>query len=192
MRNLLALLIPSALLYGCWDETDLPPMTVTPAGYRISFQDQGSMALHDVYVLFDQAVEDAAIYLWRYGITHAQVVAAAKGYPFIIHDEFYFPTSGSGTGYATGQIIYGKAIVLAFYSRQRNASGPAWTWFDFDGGSLMQSGALPAVPALAHELAHHFFGANSEHVPGYPVIVNQPPAGSWRVGLACKTCVLDG
>ena len=186
MKPLLALLIPSCLLYGCDDDSFTDTSVVTDAGYKVRFQDRGSLALHDVYTLFDQAVEDAAVELWKYGITHERVVNVCRhNYIFIGYDAFLFKTPYSGTGYATGQI--GPYFIhLAFYTRQRNADGPAWTHFTWPGSTEVQSGVIPkAFPALAHELGHHFFGADFEH--GWtPPIVNARGAYRENAPVTCN------
>lgn len=187
MRTLIALLIPSALLYGCTDDAFTDTGVVTPAGYKLRFQDRGSMALHDVYALFDAAVEDAAVELWRYGVSYERVVAAVKAYTIVGADAFLFRSAWSGTGYATGQIGNGK-IILAFYTRQRNADGPVWTHFTWPGSTEVQSGITPkAFGALHHELGHHFFGADFEH--GWvPPVVNARLGYDAKDVLAVATC----
>ena len=177
MRNLLLLLVPTALLYGCVDpDSPAPPPVITPAGYRLHFTDRGSMAIHDVYTLLDQAVEDAAVELYQYGITYEQVVSACLKYTFYGVDHFLFGTTASSTGYASG-MIGGGDITLAFYSRQRNTSGPEWTIFDWGGGNV-QSGIVPQFyPALSHELLHHFGYHHSKTTTNSVHVTSLSPEG---------------
>lgn len=162
MRSLILLLIPTALL-GCpleEDDSYQPlPVYVTMNGYRYEFKDLGSLGVMSVSDAFDAAVEDAAAKLLaEYGIPLAETRAVVRGYWVRVIDAFLFGAQASSTGYATGAIEpQNRKMYLALYRRQKNASGPVWTHFDWGGGNVhsgIPSG--PYLAALQHELLHHF------------------------------------
>lgn len=157
-----SLVLPACGSGGGWD---FGPAMETPGGRVMHFTDRGSLALYDVPELYDGAAEDAAVYLWKYGLEPDQVAAALSTYRVAVEDHFLFPTNSSGTGYAAGAIsVETRTLIVALYTRQRNATGPEWTRHYWPSTGETHSGLIPrACPALAHELGHHFFGSRFEH-----------------------------
>lgn len=120
---------------------------LTPAGWHVLWQDQGTIAtgLHtklQVYQLFDAAMSRAgAAYQVKYGIpAQAYFDAIGKHYHvgFTLIDNARFGSGGgaidSHASYATG-LTQGPAVTLAFYNDNDAgtavppfANSPTWTW----------------------------------------------------------------
>lgn len=175
-------LVLTFFVVSCDGDRQVVPRLESPAGHGFYFQDRGSFAFDvDVGAQFDQAVADAKVHLWPYGIEAHEVDAVVAHLGQTVIDHFLIATPASPTGYASG--IYWvslEAIQTALYSRQRNADGPPHTHHTWASTGETHSGILPApCPALGHELGHYWFGAEFEH--GWT-----PPVVRGRVVLAAR------
>lgn len=165
MRLLLTLFIPTVLLgLGCNDDDSYEPwpVYVTPSGYRFEFLDKGSIRVGGIDIVdeFEYAVELAATRLLiDNGIPLDETRSVVRSYWIRVIDGFLFHTYSSPTGYATGAIEpQNRKMYLALYRRQRNSTGPEWTWFTWPSTGETHSG-IPyreLLPAFHHELLHHF------------------------------------
>lgn len=176
MRLLLTLFIPTVLLgLGCNDDDTYEPwpVYVTPNGYRFEFKDRGSIEFGwlDVVGEFERTAEAAALELWNvHGIPLGETRAVLRSYWIRVIDAFLFATPSSPTRYAAGAIEpQNRKMYLALYRRQRNDSGPSWTHFTWPSTGETHSGipSSPYLPALTHELLHHFGLIPGSHRESY-------------------------
>ncbi len=156
----------------------------TPAGFRIQYEDQGSVATgrltkHDILGLFDVAQAKAKRELTtRYDVAPQTYDAYARSSKYLLVDNKNFPTDASSTGYASGMVI-GSHIWVALYTRPAPVviqedvpvSAPPWTVVKFTtstGVTMWSYGVLNGTnpfPALMHELGHRILPGKFEHAP---------------------------
>ncbi len=156
----------------------------TPAGFRVQYEDQGSVATgrltkQEILALFDVAQVKAKRELTtRYGVTPQTYDAYASTSKYLLVDNKNFPTNASSTGYASGMVI-GSHVWVALYTRpipvlsqdQIPLSAPPWTVVKFTtsaGVPKWSYGVLNSAnpfPALMHELGHRILPGKFEHEP---------------------------
>lgn len=165
MSRLALVPILGLLLPACGAEQD--SLFRTPAGHELAWENSGAVpslySREDLGRLFDAMVEDAAVYLARYGADEDLVRNLARSHRWKGFDAVRFSIGASPTGWATG--VYdsrARAIGLAFWMRASGdvvpASAPWWTVYTW--GALRPSpkydwGIVPTQwPAGPHELGH--------------------------------------
>lgn len=177
MRTLLASLALALLGCGGHDHSS-SPWTVSPQGYHVAWNEQGSVtegrfAVAQVYEWHLLAVNRAAQELFdRHAIPKAETLAKAQAVAFSLIDNHSFEFGGI---YACGQwmphlntmkvCLYGQRTVASLEMVPKDA--PKWTVRPgyklpntFVYGVLTPGGEFPA---LAHELGHALRGPTFEH-----------------------------
>lgn len=175
------LLSISALLAGCslfgkkekLEDWGSP----TPAGYRVEWKDQGTVAggtysQLEIFQMFDEAIARAQKYLVdKYQADVGTTALYARSTRYYLVDDKRIATNVSGTGFATG-ITYESNIQICLLSRKEAPPGEAiptnaapWTIVDL-GGGRRSYGIIDTArpfPALGHELGHRLYGPGFEH-----------------------------
>jgi hypothetical protein len=165
------------LLLGCRPEDDdYDRATPTPAGYRVRYEDQGTIASglmtgQQILEAFDAAMIRASKDLAaRYGVDAGAVLSIPhhSKVAFRLVDHAWF-TSGGG-GRAVGEWL-GDTIIVAIHAHRSIPQGSAlpadalpWTPLNVSG--VIHYGVLDLTgfaPALAHELGHLIWGGGFEH-----------------------------
>lgn len=169
------------LLLGCGNE-DPYTYTPTPKGYALSWQNVGAVpdwySLSGIGSLFDGSVEDAVLYLGKYGAAPELVRSVTAQHRNVGFDAARFAIRASGTGWASGAYIAQKRqILLAFWTRVKGdvvpADAPAWTVYSWPTrpSPAYDWGEIPkAFPALGHEIGHALYGPAFEHGWTPPVV----------------------
>lgn len=179
-RSLAVLLISFSVLSCSHDSSaDDPPFTLSPYGYFVYYQDQGSVAtgrltLDEIYLLHSQTIDRAVQELNREGVPLDEGYAMARSYNWLLVDNVAFIAS-DGRTWVTGEILrrHGQ-IWVAMYARVEGyttavpSDAPPWTIRIGFSGDVDWSrwGALDrnnAFPASKHELGHALLGRCYEH-----------------------------
>lgn len=188
----------SSLLLSCW-EHDENNYLGTPKGYKVEFHNIGSLpdwySQEEVLTFLDNAIEDAAVYLWKYGVSQSTVEQYARSYKYVAYDMPRFAITASETGWASGAWSQQyRTIQLAFWARAKADIVPSWAppWTVYSWPTrpspAFDYGTTPHYPATAHEIGHAIFGAAFEH--GWtPPIVNYASSGA---GVYSVTSVPSG
>ncbi len=148
----------------------------TPAGYRVEYTDQGSVASGrltkaEILLLFDAAQLKAKQDLIAdHGVTLQQYELYARSTSYHLVDNKNFPANVSSTGFASG-MTFGSQILVALYTRRVVTvktdippGTPPWTIVRFNG--KWSYGVLDRAkpfPALMHELGHRILPGKFEH-----------------------------
>lgn len=156
----------------------------TPAGFRVQYEDQGSVSTgrltrHKILELFDVAqVKAKQDLINHHGVSSQTYELYARSSKYLLVDNKNFPTNSSSTGYASG-MVFGSHVWVALYTRptpvlsqdQIPLSAPPWTVVKFttsEGVTKWSYGVLNSAnpfPALMHELGHRILPGKFEHAP---------------------------
>lgn len=163
-------------LLGCSRSDDYDRATVTPAGYRVRYEDQGTIASgrmtgQEILSAFDAAMTRAAGDLAaRYQIDPAVALAAPFEEKVVFHlaDHAWFSSSGGGRAF--GEWL-GDTIIVAVHAHRAVPQGTpiptdALPWTPLNVAGTIHYGVMDIpgfCPALAHELGHLLFGGGFEH-----------------------------
>jgi hypothetical protein len=153
----------------------------TSAGFRVIYEDQGSVATGrltkaEIFALFDQAqAKSARELITGHGVSAGTFdLYARKSTKYKLIDNKNFAIDASNTGFASG-VSYGNIIWVCLYSRkvvdrpdQIPEGTPAWTIVEFAVNNVQKwsYGWLdPAnpFPALTHELGHRILPNEFHH-----------------------------
>ena len=156
----------------------------TSAGFRVQYDDQGSVSTgrltkQEVLALFDVAQAKAKQdLLTHHGVSPETYELYARSSRYQLVDNKSFPTDVSSTGHASG-MTFGSMVLVALYTRPTPVlsqdlvptSAPPWTVVHYtptDGVTRWSYGVLNPVnpfPALLHELGHRIIPGKFEHAP---------------------------
>lgn len=172
----IVLLIPS-VMFGCVKDRLEDWGTPTPAGYRVEWEDQGTVAggkysVSEILVMFDAAMVRAQKYLVDvHGVRPEVVELYARSTRYHLVDNKGIPEASSPTGYAAG-ITYENDIFVCLMHREVAASrelipdyAAPWTIVALADGKYSYGWVDPAwlFPALEHEIGHRIYGQSFEH-----------------------------
>lgn len=181
MKTLMTVLILALAVVGCASggHHSSSPWTVSPQGYRVAFEEQGSitaglLTVAQAYEIHAKAVDRAALELKaRHNIDPAITKAKAASAAFRLIDNHSFEFGGI---YACGQWLPAQNTVRTCLYDQRTVASidmvpkDAPKWMTRPGwkypGTFVYGLRVPGneFPSLSHELGHAITGdPNFEH-----------------------------